>query len=186
MARKKIKKYRKGQQTELIPKPELSFGGSLLKNSHARMPRPIDSKNFLHIVLKSDAATGDKKFTKKKVEVLEKIHRRSHDYGLKIRKVAVASNHIHILVQLRSRRRFIAWLRGLTGVLARLMLGAEKGKAKLNSKQDHFWNLRPFTRVVFWGRDCTGVENYIGRNILEAIGFIAYTPRAYKIINSTA
>ncbi len=154
------------------------------------MPRPIDSKNFLHIVLKSDAAIGDKRFTKKKGEVLERIHRRSHDYGLKIRKVAVASNHIHILVQLRSRRQLIAWIRGLTGVLARLMLGAEKGKAKLienkNGKQDHFWNLRPFTRVVFWGRDCTGVENYIGRNILEAIGFIAYTPRAFKIIKSTA
>ena len=40
-----------------------------------------------------------------------------------------------------------------------------------------FFNFRPFTRILNWGKDFTASCRYIKRNILEALGFILYKPR---------
>ena len=40
-----------------------------------------------------------------------------------------------------------------------------------------FWQFRPFSRVVNWGRDFKMCANYLKQNILEAIGFIPYASR---------
>ena len=66
------------------------------------------------------------------------------------------------------------------------MLGAQRGAAKIKTKADRFWTLRPFTRVVYWGRDERSMLAYTETNQLEAIGFIPYTPSGYKIFQSTA
>jgi hypothetical protein len=71
-------------------------------------------------------------------------------------------------------------MRRITGLIARLMLKAEKGKPA----SQKFWTHRPFTRVVFWGSDQRGVLAYIEKNQLEAVGFIKYIPRGYKIPNT--
>ncbi len=40
-----------------------------------------------------------------------------------------------------------------------------------------FWEYRPFSRVVNWGRDFKTCVNYLKQNFLEAFGFVAYKPR---------
>ncbi len=40
-----------------------------------------------------------------------------------------------------------------------------------------FWQFRPFSRALNWGRDYRGCCEYLVRNTLEAFGFIAYRPR---------
>ena len=174
------------KQQSFFPKESLSFGGSLLKNSHARSPRPISTKECLHIVLKSDKAekseTQDLRLTKTKSEIEALVKTKTSEHGIRIHELAIASNHIHILISLKNRRKYLSWIRRLTGLIARKMLGAEKGRPGGTS----FWTHRPFTRVVFWGRDYWGVKNYIVRNILEAIGFIPYTPRGYKTYSSSS
>ena len=161
-------------------KTDITFGGSLLRNSHAREPRPLSTKNFLHIVLKSDVAkkteTKDLRLTSKKIKVESIIKGRAKDFGVRIHSHAIASNHIHLLISFKSRRQYMHWIRRLTGLIARLMLGAEKG----NPSNTAFWSYRPFTRIVYWGRDFRSVAAYIGRNALEAIGFTDYIPRSYS------
>lgn len=165
-------------------KTDISFGGSLLKNSHAREPRPLSTKNFLHIVLKSDVAKkteiNDLRLTSKRLKVAAIIKGRATDFGVRIHSQAIASNHIHLLISFKSRKKYMQWIRRLTGLIARLMLGAEKGKPS----QTSFWSYRPFTRIVYWGRDFRAVSAYIGRNMLEAVGFIDYVPRSYPKISS--
>lgn len=40
-----------------------------------------------------------------------------------------------------------------------------------------FWDYRPFSRLLHWGKDYKSTLNYLLKNTLEAIGFIPYTPR---------
>ncbi len=139
------------------------------------------------MVLKSDIAIlsgkEDLRLKTKKSQVMTIIVGKANLFGVKLHKIAVASNHIHLLISFKSRRKYFNWIRRVTGLIARLMLNAERGKHSRKS----FWTCRPFTRVVFWGRDYRGVYNYVQKNILEAIGFIEYIPRGYFYqVRSTA
>ncbi len=170
---------KKNAQTSFFGKQSLAFGGGLLKRSHASGPRPISSKHYLHVVLKSDVAiltkNEDLRLTKRRAAVKVILENKADSFGVKLHKIAIASNHIHLLISFKSRKKYFNWMRRTTGLIARLMLNAEKGKPS----QKSFWTYRPFTRVVFWGKDYRGVYNYVQRNILEAIGFIEYIPRGY-------
>ncbi len=168
-----------------------SFGGSLLKRGHARTARPLSSKDFIHIVLKSDIAqktdVTDLRMSKKQAQIAAIIFKNIQNFGVRIRKLAIASNHIHLLISYKSRRKYFDWIRRITGLIARLMLKKERGLASKNRtdqnsslKKLDFWSQRPFTRIVKWGNDYKIVLNYIQRNILEALGFIVYVPRALK------
>ncbi len=180
------------------------FGGSLLKNGHARMQRPLSSKDFTHIVLKSDIAVknekADLRMSKKRTEIENIIRKNIQTFGIRIHKLAIASNHIHLLVSFKSRHKYFHWIRSVTGLIARLMLGAERGLSTVVNadispvnisahaqnpyRKINFWSQRPFTRIVLWGRDFKNVYNYVEKNLLEAVGFISYIPRGYVKIFS--
>jgi REP element-mobilizing transposase RayT len=171
-----------------------SFGGSLLKCGHARTARPLSSKDFTHIVLKSDLAKktekSDLRMIKKRHQVENIIKTDIHNFGIRVHKLAVASNHIHILISFKNRRKYFAWIRRITGLIARLMLQKERGLAlekhqiqKKSKNKLSFWSQRPFTRIVSWGRDYKTVFNYIEKNILQALGFGSYVPRGLQSQN---
>jgi hypothetical protein len=44
-------------------------------------------------------------------------------------------------------------------------------------KGQRFWQFRPFSRVMSWGRDFKNGCKYVVQNTLEALGFIPYKPR---------
>jgi hypothetical protein len=44
-------------------------------------------------------------------------------------------------------------------------------------KGQRFWQFRPFSRVMRWGRDFKNGCKYVVQNTLEALGFIPYKPR---------
>jgi hypothetical protein len=153
------------------------FGGTGLKGN-AREQRPISIKRPLHLVMKSTLARGDKSFlSKTRARLIEDlVHRQGRLSGVKVYRFANSGNHLHLVIKPISRRAFKAYIRTISGLIARITLGAEKGKA-LGLK---FWDARPFTRIVEWGRDYKNVCNYVLQNTLEAIGFIAYQPRGKK------
>lgn len=64
-------------------------------------------------------------------------------------------------------------MRALSGVIARMVLGAERGHAKGLK----FWDARPFSRIIEWERDFKSLGFYILQNTLEATGFMPYQPR---------
>ena len=50
-------------------------------------------------------------------------------------------------------------------------------KSEACLKSEGFWEYRPFSRIVNWGRDFKNCTSYLKQNILEALGFIPYTAR---------
>ena len=153
------------------------FGGSKLRGN-AREQRPISVKRTLHLVMKSSLARGESSFLSKKRarRIEDLVHRQGKLCGVKVYRFANSGNHLHLVIKPVSRRAFQTYIRSISGLIARITLGAEKGKAQGLK----FWDARPFTRIVEWGRDYKNVCDYVLQNTLEAIGFIAYRPRGRK------
>ena len=53
----------------------------------------------------------------------------------------------------------------------------DKNKIKDGKKSQGFWEFRPFSRIVNWGRDFKNCVQYLKKNVLEALGFVPYKPR---------
>lgn len=180
-------KPRSNQSSAQVPLPGLefkkqcSFGGSLLKNSHAKVPRPLSSKQALHIVLRSDFAEGPRSMLKYERIIRNTLLKLGRKHGVKVYRVANAGNHLHLLVRFTKRRGFQNFLRGSTGLIARKVMQTERGPACIANKskaepattKKTFWTQRPFTRIVSWGRDFDSTLAYIKLNALESLGFIS-------------
>ncbi len=107
----------------------LNFGGSLLKNSHAKSERVLDSKKPIHLVVRSTQAKGRKSFLYSGQKIESTIRRHAKNKGVRIYEMANGGNHIHIIMRIpKQRSLYAAFVRGFTGELARMMTGAKKGK----------------------------------------------------------
>jgi hypothetical protein len=74
------------------------------------------------------------------------------------------------------------FLRAVCGLIARKVTGRERGLPSnalksAGSDESGFWDARPFSRVVAWGKDFAGLKNYLHMNRLEAIGFSRHESR---------
>ena len=59
-----------------------------------------------------------------------------------------------------------------------IMQVSKQGHGPNTEELSHsFWQFRPFSRVVNWGKDFNKCTSYLKQNILEALGFIPYTVR---------
>lgn len=102
------------------------------------------------------------------------VRRQASLWGIRIYKYANVGNHLHLLLRPRSRRRYKGFVRAVSGLIARTILRAQRGKAK----GIKFWQARPYTRIVRWGQDFVRSKRYVELNIKEAMGFL--TPRMMK------
>lgn len=150
------------------------FGGSLIKGN-PREQRPISMKRPLHLVMRSSLAKGERSFLNPRRSriIRELVHRSAKEHGVKVYRYANSGNHLHFILLPVSRTAFMRFIRSISGVIARMTLGVQRGKA-LGLK---FWDARPFTRILEWGRDYRRACDYLKQNILEALGFIPYQPR---------
>lgn len=149
------------------------FGGMYLKNSNPKKKRPLSIKRSSHLVMRSLHAKGSRSFLRFDTKIQDILSRQGRRFGVKVYRFANGGNHLHLVVLPSSRRGFNSFIRTISGLIARLVLGAEKGSAKGLK----FWEKRPFTRIVEWGRDYKNVCAYLLQNTLEALGFIDYQPR---------
>ncbi|MBL7714155.1 MAG: transposase [Bdellovibrionales bacterium] len=150
------------------------FGGSLLKGN-PRDARPISLKRPMHLVLRSSMAKGSLSFlvAKRSRIIRDLVHRSAKSQGVKIYRFANSGNHLHLIVLPQSRTAFLRFIRSVSGLIARVTLGAQRG----NAKGLQFWDARPFTRILEWGKDYRRACAYLKQNILEALGFIPFQPR---------
>jgi len=169
----------------------LQFGGSALKGN-PRTERPISIKRPMHLVLRSTQAMGSKSFLaphrSKKIEALARTI--GLKTGVEVKNFANSGNHLHLIVLPRSRKAFRAYVRALSGVIVRLTLGIERGRgvksqrtekrtqANTPDEASKFWDARPFTRILEWGRSLKTAQRYLVQNTLEALGFLPYQPRS--------
>lgn len=163
-------------------KIEKEFGGAHLKKSHAKKARPIAVKKTMHLTLKSSQAKGIKSFRydKYRIQKIDKVIKaQAQKFGVEIFNCANVGNHIHLLVKASYRKGFISFLRAISGILARIALGAERGRAKQTDSTLGFWDQRPWTRILFTWTDFKNVKRYVEQNFNEVMGFADYKPRNY-------
>lgn len=185
------------ENKNILRKRKTEHGGSFSFRKR-RSRRPLDVSRPVHLVLKSELATGDRNLKNHRRVVLRILIQYSKHFRIRVYEKAICGNHIHCLVRARSKRQFQGFFRVLAGQIAQEILElhplSEKERGYQNrlaggtpESEPHpknkrsFWALLAYTRIVRGGYDFRNVRNYIIRNVLETERIIPYKARAAKI-----
>jgi REP element-mobilizing transposase RayT len=164
------------------------FGGALLKGRR-KSRRPLSSKEAIHVVLRSTFAGGKYSFLIHKNHIaIEKILGSAvRKYGIKIYRHSIQTNHIHLILKIQDRWSYRCFIATISGKIASLIMGYKSfkdfkkslwGEGPVGDKKSQgFWEFRPFTRILYWGKDYQACCRYVLQNTLEALGFIQYKVR---------
>ncbi len=167
---------RRPKQFQFFKASLKTFGGSLLKGN-PREARPISTRNPIHLVMRSSQARRDYSFLHKnnraKVENIVVSHAKR--LGIRIYGFENVGNHLHMHLLFPSRQAYRNFVRTIAGLIARTVLGAQRGQASLLKK---FWDARPYTRIISWGREVTILKKYFSINKLESEGYNRELARA--------
>ncbi len=151
-------------------KPDLSvFGGALLKGN-ARIARPLSTKKPVHMVMKSKLAKGERAFTKTKIakQIDEVVKKLATENNIKLQRFANGGDHLHFVMNISSRKSFNIFLRAVSGLIARITLGAERG----SPVDKQFWDHKPYTKILESSEDIKAVSSIMNQRKPEATGFI--------------
>jgi hypothetical protein len=58
------------------------------------------------------------------------------------------------------------------------------GLIEAQGKGQAFWQFRPWSRVLYWGRDYKNCCEYVKQNVLEALGFVVHKPKKHRYMAS--
>jgi REP element-mobilizing transposase RayT len=150
------------------------FGGDYLGKSNPKKKRPLSTKKAMHLVMRSSLAKGAYSLRRQDKDVFKIIQKQARQLGIKLYKFANGGNHLHMIILPVSRAAFNKFVRAISGLIARLILAAERGRPTSDNIQ--FWDKRPFSRILEWGTDFYTTCDYLLKNTLKAYGFFAYTP----------
>ena len=158
----------------MLKKQKSSYGGELLKTRKGRSSgRPLDTKNTMHLVLRSSKAVGkwSLKFGQNPLKIREIIKFFSSKYGIKIISLAIVGNHIHLQIKLSNRFTYPPFIRAITSAIAMAVTGASRWNKLKKEAKDKFWDYRPFSRVLQSYRAFLNLRDYIEINKLEGFGY---------------
>jgi hypothetical protein len=174
--------FRKPKQFSFFKPSAKDFGGSKLKGN-PREKRTLSVRHPIHLVMRSKHAVKDWSF-------LAKQNRRTVDsivagqakkLGIKLYGYVNVGNHLHMNLLIPSRAAYKKFVRAIAGLIPRAVMGCERGRAMSLQK---FWDARPFTRIISWGREFSSIKKYFALNRLEAIGFVR--PHARALLESSS
>lgn len=142
-------------------------GGDLGRGKR-KTERPIVTKKPMHLVLRAECARGPLSLLKKRNAefIRDQMRILAARWHVRVMETANVGNHLHLLVQGKTRKGIQNFMRGLAGRVAQFVTGARKGKPF----GKRFWTLTIYSRIVEWGRDLNRVCNYIELNRREARG----------------
>jgi REP element-mobilizing transposase RayT len=146
------------------------FGGALLRGN-PKGRRPYSHAQALHVTMRSSLAKGRRSLLEPghKQRVKQILRKQAWKFGITVYSFANSGNHLHLLIRPpRKRVQFAGFIRALTGLIARVSTGAERGKARGLK----FWDKRPFSRVVAWGKPFQVCRRYVLKNLLEAVDLV--------------
>jgi REP element-mobilizing transposase RayT len=155
------------------------FGGSRLK-SNPKRARPIKVNQPIHLILKSKMATGSKysmlipKNARAAKEIIYSLAKR---FKVKVDRYENVGNHLHIVAQFPSQDSYVSFIRGISSSIARFVLGVSKALIK----GIKFWQARPYTRIISWGKDLRATYKYLNYNRIQAIGFDLFVKEQIKL-----
>lgn len=142
------------------------FGGALLRQSHAKVRRPISTKTKMLIVLSSPQAKGRYSFHFFQKTLKQLLARTSRIHEIKIYDIYNGGHHLQLVVQTRSRNKLQDFIRSVTGQMARLILKAEKGRPHSQS----LWTHRPYTRWLRHTRFSILQKDWVLQDRLAELG----------------
>jgi REP element-mobilizing transposase RayT len=99
-------------------------------------------------------------------------------FNVKVYSFANSGNHLHLLLKSKAKIDFQNYLRSLTGLVARHVTHAQRGKSF-----GKFWDRLAYSRLVSWGIEFNAVVKYIARNVLEGSKIIKYDRSARFFID---
>ena len=119
----------KSSQLNLLKSQPKAYGGELLKTRKGRSRgRPLDTKNTMHLVLRSSKAKGLWSFKRtvneKKISLILKKFSRKH--GVKILSLANVGNHLHFQIMLNNRFTYKPFIRAITSGIAMAVTGKSR------------------------------------------------------------
>ena len=163
---------------------QLSFGGEFKRRlvhggEHSigkrKVARPVSTRKAMHVTLRSSHAVGELSFRRSSnlqfIETL--LPRVGKKWGVRIYRVSVNGNHIHLALKADQREGFQNFLRVVGAQIARFITGARRGKPF----GQRFWDLPAFSRIVEWGKGFETLSKYVRQNVLETLSVTPYQPR---------
>ncbi len=154
------------KQIALLKNQNKAYGGELMKTRKGRQgPRPLDTRNTMHLVLRSSKAKGLWSFNRpenyKKIKAI--LAKFTTKYGIQILSMATVGNHLHFHIKLTNRHTYKPFIRAVT---ASIVMTVTK-KSRWNKAKEKFWDYRPFTRVIVGFKSFLNLKDYIKINQLE-------------------
>ncbi len=140
-----------------------TFGGQLLQRKR-KSKRPLSTKSAIHLVIKSEKAKGNLSFVNHQSVIIKAISAISKKWNIKVHDQAVNFNHVHFVIRINSESDYRSWIRELTAEIVRLL------SVKTGIKLTQFFSLRPWTRILHWGRDFKNAMEYLILNKMEVVG----------------
>jgi hypothetical protein len=141
------------------------YGGAKTKGFR-KLERPLSTKKWIHLVLKSDKAVGQLSFlsiqNRPKVESLLKL--KAKKFGVHIAELVNVGNHFHLKIKITNRENFGRYLKSVTSLIARAVTGAKKGKPF-----GRFWQGLAYTRVLKTALEELRLRGYLEANRREAM-----------------
>ena len=170
-----------GRKQESFFKHHKKAHGGSVNLGKRKSTRPLDSKMPVHVVLKSNKAKGALALVRFDVEIDKILVKMAEKFQISIYEKNINYTHIHLLIRGKNRQNLQNFFRTIAGLIARLVTGAEKGKAF-----GKFWSYLLYTRVLgSWKKDFANVRTYIVQNTNEVLGLVPYKTRSQKKTNTS-
>ncbi len=97
---------------------------------------------------------------------LEKLIRdQAKKFNIKIYDMAVNWSHIHLVIQLKDKNDYTKFIRSLTSIITSKI-------RKVLPHLEEVFTLRPYTRIISWGRQFKNALRYQVINQMESFGLI--------------
>jgi len=158
------------KQLSLLPKPQKKrysryHHGGQSGRGRRKLERPLSSKKWIHLVLKSDKAKGRLSLltVTNQIYIKRLINAKGKQFGIAIADYANVGNHLHLKIRCASRAAFQRFLRSITTQIARKVTGARRGK-----KFGRFWQHLAYTRVLNSSLEELRLKGYFIANRKEA------------------
>lgn len=139
--------------------------GGVPSKGKRKLERPLSSKKWIHLVLKSDKAIGKYSFlsAKNKILVHQILASKAKKFGVTVGDYANVGNHLHLKIKISNRVGFQKFLKAVTALIARKVTLARRGH-----KFGRFWQGLAFTRVLKSAREELNLKGYFQANRIEA------------------
>jgi REP element-mobilizing transposase RayT len=169
-----------------------SFGGVLSPvsgkewKSNPKTARPVAVKQAMHLVLRSRFARNEHSLLVHDRALQRILQRLAKRFGIRLYDIANSGNHLHLILRLPHREALKPFIRAATGLIARLVLGVERGHKWMERPgprvgvegPTRFWDARPWSRIVNFGPDFKRLKDYMLLNRADLAGFARTSYRA--------